>query len=173
MGSFLATWFRRALDLDLYSMFTGNRSNDDTVSYDQDDEVENNVKSEDGSEYIDETDEGLDDMVDSEEKHICGSVSDSDNKKDVTEQGDREQMLEDLVKAADSIAFAVAAPDSFPEKPLRIIRILDEHTSLLIYSHYECGPFGFDTWYRLDPDGEVTRSESCPFCPGSEAAQFG
>lgn len=39
-------------------------------------------------------------------------------KKEVTEKWDREQMLEDLVKAADSIAFA-AAPDSFTEKTIK------------------------------------------------------
>ncbi len=42
----------------------------------------------------------------------------------------------------------------------------DECASLLIYSHYECGFFGADTWYKLGPDGKVTEFVRDPFHMG-------
>lgn len=40
---------------------------------------------------------------------------------------------------------------------------LDEFASLLVYSHCEGGLFGIDTWYKLDPSGNVTKFELSPF----------
>lgn len=39
----------------------------------------------------------------------------------------------------------------------------DEAASLIVYSHYEGSSSGTDTWYRLAPDGRITRSEKFPF----------
>ena len=39
----------------------------------------------------------------------------------------------------------------------------DEAASLIVYSHYEGNSSGTDTWYRLAPDGRITRSEKFSF----------
>lgn len=41
--------------------------------------------------------------------------------------------------------------------------VSDECDSLLIYIVYTGSSFGVDTWYRLDPDGKITRFIDHPF----------
>ncbi len=48
----------------------------------------------------------------------------------------------------------------------------DEYASLLVYSHYEGSCFGADTWYKLDPDGRVTKLEPGAYGIIPEERQF-
>lgn len=50
--------------------------------------------------------------------------------------------------------------------------IPDEYAYLIVYSHYEGMSFGVDTWYRLDPDGKVTKHELNPFNSGQDEECF-
>lgn len=50
--------------------------------------------------------------------------------------------------------------------------IPDEYASLLVYSHFEGGSFGVDTWYKLDPTGKITSLKLHPHIPDEGNESF-